>query len=63
LIQKFIGHDPEPNSIQIQGLLKMFVTIFYGEKLLIPYPTPNLDDHPLTPMIVYSILFTAALYI
>jgi hypothetical protein len=49
--------DRAKESIQVRSVLKHFVTItnFYGEGLLDPRPTPNLEDHPLSA--VHDCLF------
>jgi len=45
-------------SVQVQGILKHFVTSnFYSEGLLAPCPTPKLEDHPLSALcncLIYS---------
>jgi hypothetical protein len=35
-------------SVHVRGSMEFFVTIFYGEGLLAPRPTPKLEDHPLS---------------
>jgi hypothetical protein len=36
-------------SVQVRGFLRSFVTsLFFGEELLAPRPTPKLEDHPLS---------------
>jgi hypothetical protein len=42
-----LGHSKE--SVQVRGSHNIFVTglFFYGEGLLVPRPSPKLEDHPL----------------
>jgi hypothetical protein len=44
----YLGRAKE--SVQVRGTSKHFVTIknVYGEGLLVPRPTPKLEDHPLS---------------
>jgi hypothetical protein len=43
-----LPHVCPKESIQVRDALKHFVTgnILYGEGLLVPHPTPKLEDHP-----------------
>jgi hypothetical protein len=50
-------------SVLVRGFVICFVTwqFFYGEELLAPRPTPNLEDHPLSA--VRDCIFAATLHI
>jgi hypothetical protein len=51
LIARMIfGEKRTDGSVRFRGFLWYFVTsfIFYGEELLAPRPTPELEDHSLS---------------
>jgi hypothetical protein len=48
--QRLVLASTESETVRFRGIVWSFVTwlVFYGEELLAPRPTPNLEDHPLS---------------